>query len=223
MSCCSPKKNNQEPSSCCASKEEKQQSQTSSCCANPQNPKRVDRQMTIKDILEMFPYKAQRLAHEITSAGLHCIGCHASVYETLEGGMFGHGKTEAQINELVDRLNALLDEKLDLSTISMTACAAEKFSEILAEEGKTGWGMRFAEELAGCSGFEYVLDFSEKAEEDDQIFLSHGIEIHVKKNQVLHLLGSEIDYVKGMRGAGFKISNPNSRSSCGCGNSHNYD
>lgn len=82
--------------------------------------------------------------------------------------------------------------------------------------------MRFAEEMAGCNGFEYVLDFSEKSEDDDKIFESNGIEIHVKKPMVPRLLGSEIDYVEGLRGSGFKISNPNVRSSCGCGTSHNY-
>jgi len=178
--------------------------------------------MTIEEILGMFPYKAQRLSQEITNAGLHCVGCHAAVWETLEAGMYTHGKTDAQIDELVRRLNALLDEEVDLSSILITARGAAKFLEILAEEGKHGWGMRFSEEMAGCSGFEYVLDFSEKAESDDETFLSHGIEIHVKKGMVPRLLGSEIDYVEGLRGAGFKISNPNVRSSCGCGSSHNY-
>lgn len=178
--------------------------------------------MTIEEILGLFPYKAQRLSQEITNAGLHCIGCHAAVWETLEAGMYTHGKTDAQIDELTKRLNALLDEEVDLSSISLTPRAASKFMEILSEEGKQGWGMRFSEEMAGCSGFEYVLDFSEKADPDDSIFESNGIEIHVKNGKVQQLLGSQIDYVEGLRGAGFKISNPNARSSCGCGNSHNY-
>lgn len=245
MSCCSPhKKHDDEPkhsnssccsapkkeerhehsnSSCCSSpkKEEKHEHSNSSCCS-PKQPKKINRQMTIEEILGMFPYKAQRLSQEITNAGLHCVGCHAAVWETLEAGMYSHGKNEAQIEELVRRLNHLLEEEVDLSNIRITSRAAAKFLEILSEEGKQGWGMRFAEEMAGCNGFEYVLDFSEKAEEDDQVFESNGIEIHVKKAMVPRLLGSEIDYVEGLRGAGFKISNPNVRSACGCGSSHNY-
>jgi iron-sulfur cluster assembly accessory protein len=178
--------------------------------------------MTIEDILGMFPYKAQKLSQEITNAGLHCVGCHAAVWETLEGGMLTHGKTEEQIDELVRRLNALLDEPIDLTSIQLTERAAVKFKEILADENKPNWGMRFSEEMAGCSGFEYVLDFSEKADADDEIFTSNGVEIHVKKPMVPRLLGSEIDFVDGLRGSGFKISNPNARSSCGCGSSHNY-
>jgi iron-sulfur cluster assembly protein len=233
MSCCSPKKreepssSNKSQGSCCAAPQQSTQSQ-SSCCSPAKNtqqeqaPTTITRQMTIEDILGMFPYKAQRLSQEITNAGLHCVGCHAAVWETLEGGMLTHGKTDAQINELVNRLNALLQEKINTDSIEITPRGAAKFLEILFDEGKPGWGMRFSEEMAGCNGFEYVLDFSEKSEADDQIFNSNGIEIHVKKGMVPRLLGSEIDYVEGLRGSGFKISNPNVSSSCGCGSSHNY-
>jgi iron-sulfur cluster assembly protein len=182
----------------------------------------IHRNMTIEEILSLFPFKAQRLAQEITNAGLHCVGCSAATWETLEAGMLGHGKTQAEIDDLIGKLNALLEEEVDVSTISITKRAADKYLSILAEEGKQGWGVRFDERMAGCSGFEYVLDYSEKAAEDDEIFSSHGIEIHVKKQKVNRLLGSEIDFVDGLRGSGFKITNPNVRSSCGCGTSHGY-
>src|SRR5262245_8862383 len=109
----------------------------SSCCSAPQKkPKKITRQMTIEEILGMFPYKAQRLSQEMTNAGLHCVGCHAAVWETLEAGMYSHGKTEAQIEELVRRLNALLEEEVDLTSIRITPRGAAKFLEILSEEGK---------------------------------------------------------------------------------------
>lgn len=182
----------------------------------------IHRQMTIEQILSLFPNKAQKLSQEITRAGLHCVGCHAATWETLEAGMYGHGMNDDQINTLVERLNALLKETSDPTTISITARAAKKYLEILNEDNKQGWGIRFEEKMAGCSGFEYVLDFSEKAEADDEVYTSNGIEIHVNKSMVSRLLGSEIDYVDGLQGAGFKISNDKVRSSCGCGNSHNY-
>lgn len=189
---------------------------------SPSQKQKIHTQMTISDILAMFPHKAQRLSQEITNAGLHCVGCHAATWETLEAGMLGHGKTTEQIHSLVKKLNDLLDEKVDLSTISMTKRAAAKFMQILEDEKKQGWGMRFGEEMAGCSGFEYVLDYSEKALPDDAVFPSHGIEIHVQKDLLPRLLGCEIDYVDGLHGSGFKISNPNAKASCGCGSSHNY-
>ncbi len=187
-----------------------------------ESKQKIDRQMTIEEILSLFPYKAQRLSQEITAAGLHCVGCHAATWETLEAGMHGHGMSNEQIERLVGRLNALLEEKNDPLTITITPRAAKKYLDILAEEGKQGWGMRFAEKMAGCNGFEYSLDYSEKAGDADETFESNGIHIHINKNMVKRLIGSEIDFVEGLSNSGFKISNPNVKSACGCGTSHNY-
>lgn len=185
--------------------------------------KTIQQHMTIEEILSLFPHKAQRLSQEITNAGLHCVGCHAATWETLEAGMLGHGMNQEAITRLVGRLNALLEEQEeDRTTITVTPRAAKKYLEILAEEGKQGWGMRYAEKAAGCSGFEYYLDYSEKALHQDAIFESNGVHIHVSQAMVPRLLGSVIDFVDGIRGSGFKITNPNVRSSCGCGTSHNY-
>ena len=90
------------------------------------------------------------------------------------------------------------------------------------EEGKEAWGLSFGDKAAGCSGFEYVLDFAKEAKEDDQTFVSNGVNIFVNKGAVERLFGSEIDYVDGLNNAGFKITNPNAKSSCGCGKSQSY-
>lgn len=182
----------------------------------------ITKDMTIEEILGKFPQKSQKLAQEITSAGLHCVGCQAATWETLEAGMLGHGFKEDEIDHLVGRLNKVLEQKVDLNTISVTPAAVAKYKEILADEGKEGWGLRFGDKAGGCSGFEYVLDYSKQAKEDDETFLSEGLEIHVNKQMVPRLLGSEIDFVDGLHGSGFKITNPNARGSCGCGKSQSY-
>lgn len=182
----------------------------------------ITRDMTIEEIFKRFPHKGQKLAQTISAAGLNCVGCSAATWETLEGGMMGHGMEDAQIDSLVAQLNEILAEKEDLSTITLTPKAAEKYKEILAEEGKEGWGVRFGERAAGCSGFEYFLDYSEKAKPGDLVLESQGIQIHVHHKSVDRLMGCVIDYTDGLHGAGFKITNPNVKASCGCGNSHGY-
>jgi iron-sulfur cluster assembly accessory protein len=182
----------------------------------------ITREMTIDDIFKKFPSKGQKLAQEMTNTGLHCVGCSAATWETLEAGMYSHGKTEEQINELLARLNKVLDEKEDLTTITITERAAKKYKEILEEDGKAGWGLRFGERAAGCSGFEYFLDYSEKPQAGDLILESQGIQIHLHHKSADRLMGCMIDYVDGLNGAGFKVTNPNVKASCGCGNSHGY-
>jgi iron-sulfur cluster assembly protein len=182
----------------------------------------IHRQMTIEEVFTSFPNKGPKLAQEMSNSGLQCVGCSAATWETIEEGMLGHGYKDEQIDSLISRLNEILNEKEDLTTITLTPKAAEKYREILKEEGKEGWGLRFGEKAAGCSGFEYFLDYSQGPKEGDTIFTSEGIQIHVHHTSLARLLGSVIDYAHGLQGAGFKVSNPNVKSSCGCGTSHGY-
>jgi iron-sulfur cluster assembly accessory protein len=183
---------------------------------------KISKEMTIEEIFARFPHKSQKLAQEMTNRGLHCVGCGAAVWETLEAGMLSHGFSSEDIEEMVGRLNEILSEKMDISTITLTKRAADKYRQILKEEGKEGWGLRFGNRAAGCNGFEYALDYSQKAKPDDQVFLSNGVEIHVNQADGPLLIGAEIDFVEGLNEGGFKISNPNAKGSCGCGKSQSY-
>ncbi|NGX60916.1 MAG: Iron-sulfur cluster insertion protein ErpA [Chlamydiae bacterium] len=183
---------------------------------------RIDLTMTIAEIFSAFPQKSQRLAQAMTNAGLHCSNCSAATWETLEAGMLGHGMNEAAIDKLVKELNEVLAEEIDLETITLTPHAAERFRHFAKEDGLPDAALRFGDSAGGCGGFQYILDFSEKAEEDDALFESEGVAIHIKKGMLSRLLGSVIDYVDGLQGAGFKVSNPNVKSSCGCGTSQGY-
>ncbi|MCH9613620.1 MAG: Iron-sulfur cluster insertion protein ErpA [Chlamydiia bacterium] len=176
----------------------------------------------IEEIINAFPNKSQKLIQALTNAGLHCVGCSAATFETLEAGMFSHGFEDAHIEALLETLNKLASATTDTSTISFTEKAAKKFKEILKQDGKEGWGLRFGDKPGGCGGYEYILDFSSHAEEDDVVIISHDAEIHINKKALSRLLGSEIDYQEGLMGSGFKVTNPNVKSSCSCGSSQSY-
>lgn len=187
--------------------------------------KTIDRNMTISEILGTWPHKSQKLAQEMTQFGLHCVGCGAATFETLEAGMKGHGLEEEDIVNLVGRLNEVLAEETDPTKITLTKRAAVKFQEIAKEEGKEGFGLRFGDKPGGCSGFEYTLDFESTEtvdSENTQTFHAHGVDIFVDKSAVSRLIGAEIDYLDGLTGSGFKVSNPNVKGSCGCGHSQTY-
>ena len=71
----------------------------------------------------------------------------------------------------------------------------------------------------GCSGYMYDLQIVEDTEIDCQELSISGFRILVP-NSSSHLLnGIEIDYEDRLMGGGFKINNPNAKSSCGCGES----
>ena len=62
----------------------------------------INKDMTFGELLEKFPEKAAVLGE----FGLHCIGCHIAVIETIEQGARAHGLSDDQIDEMVQKLNA---------------------------------------------------------------------------------------------------------------------
>lgn len=56
-------------------------------------------------------YNHPETAEVILDYGLHCVGCFASSVDTLEQGAKLHGLSDADIAELVDRLNEVIKFK----------------------------------------------------------------------------------------------------------------
>ena len=103
--------------------------------------------------------------------------------------------------------------------INVSTTAASKINELLAEENKTGSGLRVFVQGGGCSGFQYGLMIEESGGAGDQVFESNGVRLFVDPVSVSYLKGAEVDFVDTVTGGGFTIRNPNATSTCGCGSS----
>ena len=105
------------------------------------------------------------------------------------------------------------------SMLRITPVAASKVNEIRNAEGiEANMALRLRVVGGGCAGFSYDLYFDEPAEVDRQ-FEVEGVKCVVDEMSLMYLVGTEIDYVEGLQGAGFKFQNPNVKSTCGCGSS----
>lgn len=103
--------------------------------------------------------------------------------------------------------------------LALTEVAAEKVREIRdAESIDPHFALRVKVMGGGCSGFQYDLYFDEHAE-GDYVFESHEVRLVADQMSFMYLMGTTIDYVEGLQGAGFKFNNPNTTGSCGCGSS----
>jgi len=104
--------------------------------------------------------------------------------------------------------------------VSLTPAAAAKVAELMAQEpAGEAEVLRIAVQGGGCSGFEYALGFDRGAQEGDHTLESHGVTLVVDPFSAPYLRGAEIDFLETIQEAGFKISNPNAVSACGCGSS----
>ena len=103
--------------------------------------------------------------------------------------------------------------------VKLTDRAAEKVKAIRAEEKiDDSYGLRLKVQGGGCSGFAYDLYF-DQLQDVDQSFESRGVRLICDQMSLMYLVGTEIDYVENVQGSGFKFSNPNVKSTCGCGQS----
>jgi iron-sulfur cluster assembly accessory protein len=104
--------------------------------------------------------------------------------------------------------------------ITLTKKAADMVKITRDQEGiDPSHGLRIAVRGGGCSGFEYALDFESEARDNDWVYEQSGLTIYVDAVSARYLQGTNIDYVLGSTGAGFKFNNPNASGTCGCGSS----
>ena len=99
-----------------------------------------------------------------------------------------------------------------IKEIKFTDKAINQINHLLLSKEK-GSFFRIAIKGGGCSGFQYDFSFDKSQNDDD---LCHE-NILIDKTSADLLKGSEIDFVKELIGDSFKINNPQSKSSCGCG------
>jgi len=96
--------------------------------------------------------------------------------------------------------------------IKFTDKAIKQINNLLLKKDKASF-FRIAIKGGGCSGFQYDFSFDNKHDENDIKFNN----ILIDKKSAELLKGSEVDFVSALIGDSFKISNPQSKSSCGCG------
>jgi len=107
------------------------------------------------------------------------------------------------------------DERL----IRVTPSAARKVSSLLLRQSRPQGVLRVAVVGGGCSGLQYKMDLQDGPANRDFLVETAGIKVVVDPKSALYVTGSELDYIDGLQGGGFKVHNPNAASSCSCGES----
>ena len=104
-----------------------------------------------------------------------------------------------------------------IKEINFSKKAVEKIDQLVSKK-PLGTFFRIAVKGGGCSGFKYDFSFDNKIDEND---LKHE-NIVVDKSSLKMLEGSSIEFSEELIGTSFKISNPKTKSSCGCGISFSF-
>ena len=62
----------------------------------------VTKETTIADVVMIRPEKAKLLTEIMMNFGIHCTGCGAASFETLEQGVLGHGFSQTDFDKLIN-------------------------------------------------------------------------------------------------------------------------
>ncbi len=104
--------------------------------------------------------------------------------------------------------------------IQITETAAKRIRFLMEKQGITDGGLRVGVKGGGCSGLSYVFGWEKEARTGDQVFDGpEGTKIFVDRKSYLFLKDCVLDYDTTLLSKGFVVSNPNAKSSCGCGQS----
>ncbi len=103
--------------------------------------------------------------------------------------------------------------------VRLSDAAAGKLRELTEAESNPAVGLRVYVYSGGCSGFRYGMMLEDQPSNEDVTVVASGVNVYVDSNSTQYLMGSEIDYVDTLMGAGFTVNNPNAVSGCGCGSS----
>ena len=103
--------------------------------------------------------------------------------------------------------------------VTLTEKAASKVKSLLEKENKQGYGLRVGVTPGGCSSYMYDIGLEKAPKENDIVIEEKGVKLFINPESIAFMKGSTVDYTDSLTNAGFKINNPNVKTTCGCGHS----
>lgn len=112
---------------------------------------------TLGEVIDKYP----EIAPVFAQAGLHCIGCHVSGYESIEQGCLAHGMKKNGVDELLKEANKRIAEYEKMPMVSFTPKAVD---ELARRRGKK----KFVR-LMQIFGGEFDFESADKKEKEEAV------------------------------------------------------
>lgn len=103
--------------------------------------------------------------------------------------------------------------------VRLSEAAASHLLGLLQNKGYREGALKVAVVGGGCSGLQYQMELVPGAGPKDILIQSRGVHISVDPKSAVFLSGSEIDFSSDLQKGGFRVTNPNARATCSCGDS----
>ncbi|MCQ8226612.1 MULTISPECIES: iron-sulfur cluster insertion protein ErpA [Pantoea] len=112
-----------------------------------------------------------------------------------------------------------MSDDLAALPLQFTDAAAKKVKNLISDEENPALKLRVYITGGGCSGFQYGFTFDDQMNDGDMTIEKQGVALVVDPMSLQYLVGGSVDYTEGLEGSRFIVTNPNAKTTCGCGSS----
>jgi iron-sulfur cluster assembly accessory protein len=118
---------------------------------------------------------------------------------------------------LVSRLRSFSAPKL----LTVTETAGKRLKELLDSKPADVLGVKISLSRKGCENLSYTLNYVNKIDKFDEVIKldASKYQVIVDSKAIMHIIGTTIDFKDDDLSSEFTFTNPNSKSTCGCGQS----
>ena len=108
------------------------------------------------------------------------------------------------------------------AALEITAAAARRLQRLL-QTNPSSIGVRLSLKQRGCNGLSYTLTYAtERRKFEEEVLTPDGtVRVLIDPRAMLHVVGTQMDFVDNELVSEFVFNNPNEKGRCGCGESFN--
>jgi iron-sulfur cluster assembly accessory protein len=120
-----------------------------------------------------------------------------------------------------------IQKRLLKAPITISSNAASRLSELILKSTPPPLGVRIGVRKRGCNGLSFTMkyvtndDIGLKMVAKDDVVNANGVKVFIDPSALFTIIGAVMDWKDDNMTSEFTFINPNSKGSCGCGESFN--